>query len=318
MAPTSAGPDPITGPKISLTMIAKNEEAHLRACLDSVAGLVHEVVVVDLGSDDRTKQIAAEFGARVLDDAWTDSFAAARNAGLRQATGDWIFCLEANQLLDAVNRERFRALAANLAVGNAAYSMKCVYPPNEQSQSSPVVDQVCLFRNDPRLEWRYRLYEQIMPALRSVGADVRFSDVVIHCSAAETEVRRRDPQRDLRLLNLENEDHPDDPFTLFNLGQIHHYEFGRSEVALSYWQRSLELSQPRDSIVRKLYVSIARAQRRLRQFDAALATCRAGLAQYPDDVELNLLASFEHQEVGDFKEAERCLLRAVESREHGH
>ena len=61
-------------------MIVKNEEANLPACLESVRDLFHEVIVVDTGSTDRTKEIAASFGARVFDFPWVDNFAAARNA----------------------------------------------------------------------------------------------------------------------------------------------------------------------------------------------------------------------------------------------
>src|SRR5207249_9840407 len=77
--------------RVSLCMIVKNEEDNLPACLASAAGLFHEVIVVDTGSTDRTREIAAACGARVFDFPWVDSFAAARNESLRHATGDWAF-----------------------------------------------------------------------------------------------------------------------------------------------------------------------------------------------------------------------------------
>jgi GT2 family glycosyltransferase/tetratricopeptide (TPR) repeat protein len=73
-------------PRVSLCMIVKNEEANLAACLGGAADLVDEVIVVDTGSTDRTKEIAAQFGAKVFDFPWCDSFAAARNESLRHAT----------------------------------------------------------------------------------------------------------------------------------------------------------------------------------------------------------------------------------------
>ncbi len=75
--------------RCSLCMIVKNEAAVLSACLDSVRDLVSEMVVADTGSSDQTRQIAAERGARVIDFAWCDDFAAAGNASLAHATGDW-------------------------------------------------------------------------------------------------------------------------------------------------------------------------------------------------------------------------------------
>ncbi len=75
---------------MSLCLIVKDEEATLADCLRSTAGLVDEWIIVDTGSTDRTRDVAAQFGARVFDFAWVDSFAVARNASLEPATGDWI------------------------------------------------------------------------------------------------------------------------------------------------------------------------------------------------------------------------------------
>ncbi len=89
-------------------------------CLASAADLADEVVVVDTGSKDRTKEIALQFGARVYDFSWVDSFAAARDESLRRATGDWAFWLDADDRLDDDNRERLRRLFAGLAGEPAA------------------------------------------------------------------------------------------------------------------------------------------------------------------------------------------------------
>ncbi|HKI18175.1 MAG TPA: glycosyltransferase, partial [Isosphaeraceae bacterium] len=84
--------------KVSLTMIVRDEENNLSHCLESVAGLFDEIVVVDTGSTDRTIEIARSFGARVFDFAWVDDFGAARNAALERATGDYAFWLDADDV----------------------------------------------------------------------------------------------------------------------------------------------------------------------------------------------------------------------------
>ena len=76
-------------PTLSLCLIARDEERFLGACLDSVRGVVDEMIVVDTGSRDATVEIARAAGARVVDFPWFDDFAAARNAALAAATGDW-------------------------------------------------------------------------------------------------------------------------------------------------------------------------------------------------------------------------------------
>jgi len=75
---------------ISLCLMARNEEAKLLACLQSAMDLVDETIVVDTGSTDRTRDLAAKLGARVFDFPWCDDFAAGRNECIRHATGDFI------------------------------------------------------------------------------------------------------------------------------------------------------------------------------------------------------------------------------------
>ena len=85
--------------RISLCLIARNEEAFLDACLRAAAPAVDEMIVCDTGSTDRTVEIAAAHGARVVHFRWVDDFAAARNAALAAATGDWILSLDADEVL---------------------------------------------------------------------------------------------------------------------------------------------------------------------------------------------------------------------------
>jgi glycosyltransferase involved in cell wall biosynthesis len=89
-------------------MIVKNEEANLPDCLRSVADLVEERVVIDTGSADDTKRVAARLGARVFNFRWVDSFAAARNESLDRASGDWCFWLDADDRVDEENRQKLQ------------------------------------------------------------------------------------------------------------------------------------------------------------------------------------------------------------------
>ena len=86
-----------TNYKISLCMIVKNEEEHLSNCLKTLCDIVDEIVIIDTGSTDKTKEICNNFHANVYDYHWNDSFADARNFGLKKATGDWILWLDADE-----------------------------------------------------------------------------------------------------------------------------------------------------------------------------------------------------------------------------
>jgi glycosyltransferase involved in cell wall biosynthesis len=104
--------------RVCLTMIVRNEQENLPACLESVRSLFDEIVVVDTGSVDRTREIAREFGAKVFEFAWIDDFAAARNEALARATGDYAFWLDADDVVDPDQREKLQALFDGLRRGD--------------------------------------------------------------------------------------------------------------------------------------------------------------------------------------------------------
>ena len=209
-------------PTVSLTMIVRDEEHNLPACLASAAGLFDQIVVVDTGSIDRTADIARSFGAQVFEFAWIDDFAAARNAALEHATGDYVFWLDADDRIEPPQRERFRALFHGLRHGDpAAFVVSCVCDHGPGTPGSTVVDHVRLFPRRDNIRWDYRVHEQILPALRRAGVPVRWSDAVIrHVGYTDPDVRRKKLDRDFRILEAELNVRPEEPFVLFNLGSI--------------------------------------------------------------------------------------------------
>jgi glycosyltransferase involved in cell wall biosynthesis len=107
---------PMSAPRISAAMIVRDEEAVLEDCLRSIRDEVDEIVVTDTGSRDQSRDIAAGFGARVLERPWDDDFSAARNHSLDAVTGDWILYIDADERLDAPRRGTLRRTIARLAV----------------------------------------------------------------------------------------------------------------------------------------------------------------------------------------------------------
>ncbi len=196
--------------------------------------------------------------------------------------------------------------------------MKCLCLPDKAAGTATVVDHVRLFRNRPDVRWTYRVHEQILPAVRRAGGEVRWADVTVHHAGyQDPALRARKLGRDLRLLNLEDADRPDDPFTLFNLGSVYH-ELGRPAEALPRLRRSLERSHPRDSIVRKLYALIAGCHRLQHRTPEALAVCEEGRRVCPDDPELLFLEGLLRRERGDLAGAEACLARVLATKPGPH
>ena len=99
---------------ISLCMIVKNEEKVLERCLTPLKDLMDEIIIVDTGSKDRTKEIAARFTDKIYDFEWTGNFSDARNFSFSKATKDYIYCADADEVMDAENVHKFAILKKGL------------------------------------------------------------------------------------------------------------------------------------------------------------------------------------------------------------
>ncbi len=305
---------PANRPTISLCMIVKNEEARLGACLDSAADLFGQVVVVDTGSTDKTKEVAQRYDVTLAEFPWCDSFAAARNESIRHATGRWIMWLDADDRIDKENHRKLEQLFDNLGNDIGAYAMQVRSVMDSAGTQFRLLDQIRIFPNHPDVRWQYRVHEQTLPSVNRLGGRVRWTDIIVdHVGYQDVSARRGKLERNLRLLELDNVDKPDDSFTLFNLGWTL-LDLGRLQEALGHLERSLEVSTSDASIVRKLYHLIAVTQRHLGHKEAAQETRHKGLERFPDDTELLLEEATALLDAKDFAKAETNLLQLVENR----
>ncbi|MFD1707817.1 glycosyltransferase [Siminovitchia sediminis] len=99
---------------ISLCMIVKNEEDVLERCLNSVKDLVDEINIVDTGSTDKTVEIAKQYTDRIFFFQWTGKFKDARNESFKFATKDYIFYLDADDVLLEEDRKKLKYLKETL------------------------------------------------------------------------------------------------------------------------------------------------------------------------------------------------------------
>jgi glycosyltransferase involved in cell wall biosynthesis len=99
---------------ISACMIVKNEEKVLSRCLDSIRDFADEIIVVDTGSTDKTKQIASRYTDKIFDFIWIQDFSAARNYSFSKATMEYIYVADADEVIDEENRQRLQNLKQNL------------------------------------------------------------------------------------------------------------------------------------------------------------------------------------------------------------
>lgn len=99
---------------ISLCMIVRDEEAVLDRCLASAEGLADEIIIVDTGSKDRTKEIAKKYTGRIFSFPWSDDFSAARNFAAAKAQMQYWMWLDADDVISSKSAEKFLEMKERL------------------------------------------------------------------------------------------------------------------------------------------------------------------------------------------------------------
>lgn len=157
---------------ISLAMIAKNEEKRIGRSLASVRNSVGEMIVVDTGSTDRTKEIARECGATVLDDPFRGDFSAARNVSLAACRGEWILVLDADEFFPLSAKVMLETAVEPLLNGEPnSYKGYYLLRHNYEETAAQVSysDHVLrLFRNGPNVRYAHRVHETVEESLDQI------------------------------------------------------------------------------------------------------------------------------------------------------
>jgi len=198
---------------ISLCMVVRNEERTLARCLESAAAVAGEIVVVDTGSSDSSRQIVADRGALVIDFDFTRiDFAAARNAGLALANGRWILVLDADEALlpDCVPAIRYLAARGE----NAGYYFER-QNRGADSAGAKTDHVVRLFPNRPEYRYHGRVHETVDASILAGGGRLLRTKIRLdHDFAPDPEARQK---RNLRYIGILEEEIAADPTDLSRL-----------------------------------------------------------------------------------------------------
>lgn len=243
--------------KLTLTMIVKNEEKNLSRCLESAKGFVNEIIIVDTGSTDKTKDIACSFGAKVCDFAWNGDFSAARNYALSKSASDWNLVLDADEQIIAWDRnylENFMKTSSSIG------KIKVIsnFMQNGVEQRS----QDYLSRIFPKgVYFSGKIHEQVQSELPRIELPIE----IFHTGYFNTDKS----ERNLQLLHAEWENNKQNPYILYQLGKQYRSmkqiadASGLFAEAFTYINRDVNYAV--DLIVNYLYTLID-----LKQFKKAL------------------------------------------------
>lgn len=200
---------------LSVCLIARDEERQLGRLIQSVRGLAAEVVVVDTGSRDATRELARSLGARLLETPWTDDFSAARNVSIAAATQPWILSIDADQELPSGSRPMLQKALSHSGQAQIVH-IDLLGPRNEIVST---LASLRLWRNDPRIRYQGRVHEDVAPSLLAMGCgDWHDSGLRLldhgYVDAAE---RQRKRERNLLLLRQASREQPDDLYLAYKL-----------------------------------------------------------------------------------------------------
>src|SRR3989339_1768526 len=172
-------------PRLTLSMIVKNEEKYIKDCLESVKDIADEIIIIDTGSTDDTIKIAESYGAKVYNFEWVNDFSAARNFALGKSTGEWILYLDADERMDANSiHELKRIIGTSQRVG---YYCTVKSIDREESRDNSM-SYVRLFANSPEIKFVGKVHEQIVPSLTYCDYTLSRSSIFFFNDPATTEI----------------------------------------------------------------------------------------------------------------------------------
>jgi len=249
-------------PSLGLSMIVKNAADTLRLCLESVRGVVDQIVVADTGCTDNTCDIAREFGATIISTPWQNHFADARNAALKPMQTDWVLVLDPDEELDRDAQARIPKLLLAAEVGGYITPIRNYVPcmvtrgwdrttmPNDGShpraKDAPAyfINENCrLFRRHPEIYFRGRVHELVEYQIRALGLKCQRANFFIHHFGhlADPESRENKNAFYHELLRLKIQEMPDDATAWVQYGLDEYEEHKNTEEALRCFDQALRL-----------------------------------------------------------------------------
>lgn len=227
-------------PNLSICIITKNECENLKICLDRIKDLGCEIVVVDTGSTDDSRKIASAITPCVYEFAWCDDFSAARNYAVQKAGNDWILFLDSDEFVDMFDMSKLLEQMKTMPASIGHIHINSLYESDGQMMSS--TEPIARLFSRRLYHFEGRIHEQIVPLDTSTEPDYFDAPIyVTHVGYQGNDAYRTEKaDRNLKLLLRELEAQPDDPYTLYQIGNSYFYSKQYAQ-AIPYFERAMEL-----------------------------------------------------------------------------
>ncbi|QQU33933.1 glycosyltransferase [Bacillus cereus] len=206
-------------PFLSACLIVKNEEEMLRKCLESLRMVVEEIIVVDTGSTDSTKEIAKQFTDKVYDFEWTNDFSEARNFAASKANGEWIVAIDADECVDPDNfKEAINEIKSHQNKFNM-YLVEITSFSGTLGENTTVNQMPRIYINDGTICYKRAIHEQLEAAEGELRVSLSSLKVYHYGYLLNVVVKQNKENRNIQIIEKEMNKEDNIAFSYFNYGQ---------------------------------------------------------------------------------------------------
>ncbi len=307
---------------ISLVIIVKNEMRWLKEFFEAIEGCFDEVIMVDSGSTDGSKEFAQSQGAKVFEFKWVNDFSEARNFGISKASSDWIFTMDPDERIAKKDLLALRNYTKDQSVD--AYSAWVRNYVDDESIAGlrycageyrefekdyryyTLAKRVRFFRRRPEIQYVGRVHELVEPTIR--GAIRKLPFPVHHYGLLKSEIEFK--KKDQLYRQLLEEKLEDDPTSararvevLFQYTRLEQWE-----KVIEEYEKLLEMRLTHPMVISQ----VSWAYHKLGQHERGIQVAREGLRQFPLDFDLLFNLATIYFGLKDFHRAEPMYLQAYQ------
>lgn len=285
-------------------MIVKNEEENIVHAIRSIPDH-YEIIVVDTGSEDRTKELLLDLNIKVYDYVWNDDFAKARNASISKATGDYILIMDADE---RILPDADEAIQAFIQCSDGATASVII--ENDIGNETTTHRMVRLFPNLPEFSFSGAVHETLyrsgIPAAY-IHTNIRISHAGYDPAYYE---KRNKADFYLSLYAKLLEETPNDGYLLYQLGKLY-FSLRRYAEALAPLERSQQLQDVNALYYPVMLVMLGYTYKELGRSQEAMGFILAYEHQYEDFPDLPFLIGLLAMDTGDIKRIEPSFEQAL-------
>lgn len=254
---------------VSICIIVKNEEKAIEQCLKSLLPLNYEIVVVDTGSTDRTREIAANYTDKVYDYEWKQDFAAARNFAIGKATSDYIMMIDSDETLISYDKKELESLIEKYPDGVGRLLVINEYiRGNEKYRMRNRFNK--LF-SKKYYHYEGRIHEQIVSLYEKEYIMYNAPVTLLHRGYdGDLETRRKKAERNISLLMKELEINGEDPYILYQLGKSYYMQENYLDACRTFEKALYYDLDPKLEYVQDMVETYGYALLNTRQYETAL------------------------------------------------